>query len=231
MRTPSIAVAALAIAAASWILGPDLAEAKDRNRKPHGAAWGRPSPIWVGPAPTRPCRPPWTPTHLYGPYRGHDLRHPYSSHAVVYQTYSAYPGPYYYGSGTTWGSREFLGNVIGGTVGGVLGSQVGKGSGRTAAIVGGTVVGVLVGGSVGRSMDAVDRLYLNQVLETAPTRTAVAWQNPDTRTRYEVTPVATYQQAGLYCREYTATALIGGQKQQIYGTACRQPDGSWKIQQ
>lgn len=32
-----------------------------------------------------------------------------------------------------------------------------------------------------------------------------------------------------YCREYTKDVVIGGVKQQSYGTACLQPDGSWQI--
>lgn len=32
------------------------------------------------------------------------------------------------------------------------------------------------------------------------------------------------------CREYTATARIAGRDQQIYGRACRQPDGAWKFE-
>ena len=32
-----------------------------------------------------------------------------------------------------------------------------------------------------------------------------------------------------YCREYRTTADIAGKQQQVYGTACRQPDGSWKV--
>jgi hypothetical protein len=31
------------------------------------------------------------------------------------------------------------------------------------------------------------------------------------------------------CREYTAPANVGGQTVQTYGTACRQPDGTWRI--
>ena len=31
------------------------------------------------------------------------------------------------------------------------------------------------------------------------------------------------------CRDYTATATIAGEQQQIVGRACRQPDGSWRI--
>lgn len=34
---------------------------------------------------------------------------------------------------------------------------------------------------------------------------------------------------GQYCREYNALIFVGGQKQSGYGTACYQPDGSWKV--
>ena len=58
-----------------------------------------------------------------------------------------------------------------------------------------------------------------------------AWRNPDAgNSLYTVTPTQTFQtQDGRYCREYTADARIGGRVQQTYGTACREPDGSWQI--
>ncbi|HZD26388.1 MAG TPA: hypothetical protein VE631_09030 [Alphaproteobacteria bacterium] len=31
------------------------------------------------------------------------------------------------------------------------------------------------------------------------------------------------------CREYGNTVTIGGKPQRVTGTACRQPDGSWKV--
>ena len=31
------------------------------------------------------------------------------------------------------------------------------------------------------------------------------------------------------CREYQSTAVVNGQQVQSYGTACLQPDGSWRI--
>ena len=31
------------------------------------------------------------------------------------------------------------------------------------------------------------------------------------------------------CREVITTAIIAGREQQLYGQACRQPDGSWKF--
>lgn len=34
-----------------------------------------------------------------------------------------------------------------------------------------------------------------------------------------------------YCREYQSTTIVGGQQIASYGTACQQPDGSWRIVQ
>ncbi len=34
---------------------------------------------------------------------------------------------------------------------------------------------------------------------------------------------------GGYCREFQQTVTIGGKQEQAYGTACRQPDGAWKV--
>jgi hypothetical protein len=48
---------------------------------------------------------------------------------------------------------------------------------------------------------------------------------------YRVTPTRSDDaDGGRYCREYTATAVVAGREQQIYGTACRQPDGAWELQ-
>jgi surface antigen len=30
------------------------------------------------------------------------------------------------------------------------------------------------------------------------------------------------------CREYQSQVVIGGRRQTAYGTACRQPDGTWR---
>jgi hypothetical protein len=34
---------------------------------------------------------------------------------------------------------------------------------------------------------------------------------------------------GRQCREFLQTVTIGGRSEQAYGTACRQPDGSWEL--
>lgn len=36
-------------------------------------------------------------------------------------------------------------------------------------------------------------------------------------------------QSGQYCREYQSSVRVGGQMQYGYGTACQQPDGSWRV--
>jgi surface antigen len=125
-------------------------------------------------------------------------------------------------------SSEVVGGVIGGAVGGVAGAQFGKGKGKTAATIGGAIVGVLVGASIGRSMDQVDQNCVGRILEHAPDRQQIHWESPRGED-YAVVPLRTYQDNGTYCREYQTAATIGGKVQHVYGTACRQPDGAWKI--
>lgn len=125
--------------------------------------------------------------------------------------------------------REELGRALGAIAGGVAGYQVGSGHGKAAAVIGGTIIGALIGGHIGRSMDEIDQNCMGQILEHAPPNQPITWQDPG-RGEYQVIPSPAYQdQQGRYCREYQTTATIGGQPQQAYGTACRQPDGSWQI--
>jgi surface antigen len=126
-------------------------------------------------------------------------------------------------------SQQQSGTVIGGLLGGVLGSQVGQGSGRTAATVIGTLIGASIGGNVGRSMDQTDRLRTAQALETVSTGRSSSWRNPDTGAQYTVTPTRTRQTAEGPCREYTVDATVAGRPERVYGQACRQQDGSWRV--
>lgn len=133
------------------------------------------------------------------------------------------------GCATYQGQQEQAGMVIGGVLGGVLGSQVGGGHGRTAAIIAGTLAGAAIGGAIGNSMDEVDRMKTAQTLESVRTGVPAQWRNPDTGNQYTVVPTRTYDSAGAPCREYTIDAVIGGRPEKVYGTACRQPDGSWQV--
>jgi surface antigen len=131
-------------------------------------------------------------------------------------------------------NRQDVGMVTGGILGGALGSQIGHGQGTTVAIIGGTLLGGALGGAIGRDMDETDRRQMQAALERNRTNQPATWTNPDTGASYQVTPVRTYtrkvpHKKPQYCREFQNTATINGEVQKIYGKACRQPDGSWKV--
>ena len=129
------------------------------------------------------------------------------------------------------GPKTAVGGLGGAAAGGLLAAALG---GKGPGIAAGAIVGGLIGGAIGDRFDAADRAQASaaasQALESAPSGQSVAWRNPDSGHSGVVTPVRTYRTAsGQPCREYTQTITIGGEKQQSYGTACRQPDGSWKL--
>jgi surface antigen len=128
-----------------------------------------------------------------------------------------------------WATRETGGTLAGAALGGYVGSNIGKGSGRLAATAAGVLLGGMLGGSVGRSMDQTDRMRAAQALETTPTNQPYGWRNPDTGSNYDVVPTRTYSgNSGQPCRDFTTQAVIDGRRQSIYGSACRQPDGTWQ---
>ncbi len=135
------------------------------------------------------------------------------------------------GNGGQQHGKTILGGLGGATAGGLIAAAL---HGGPAGIIGGALAGGLIGGAIGDRMDAADhreaQKAAQRALEKSPSGTAVAWHNPDSGHSGEVIPVRTYQKSGgQYCREYKQTVTIGGEEHQAYGTACRQPDGSWKI--
>jgi surface antigen len=129
--------------------------------------------------------------------------------------------------------KQGVGTLAGAAAGGLVGAQFGSGTGALAATAAGVVLGALVGGSIGRSLDHADRLAMQQAthvsLETARTGEAVQWRNPDTGHYGTVTPTRTTERDGTFCREFQQAIAIGGRTEEGVGTACRQPDGSWRI--
>jgi surface antigen len=125
--------------------------------------------------------------------------------------------------------QEQSGMVIGSVLGGVIGSQVGGGHGRTAAIILGTLAGAAIGGSIGNTMAEVDRINTARALEHVRTGVPSSWKNPDTGNAYVVVPTRTIETTSGPCRDYTIDATIGGRKEQVFGSACRQADGSWQV--
>jgi surface antigen len=129
--------------------------------------------------------------------------------------------------------KETAGTVLGGIGGAVLGSQVGGGSGRLIATAVGTLAGAFIGNQIGAGLDKADQAAMvkaEQRAYDAPIGQTITWNNPDSGNHGTVTPTRDGTAAnGQYCREYQQTVVIDGKSQSAYGTACRQPDGSWKI--
>ncbi len=129
---------------------------------------------------------------------------------------------------------ETLGTLTGIIAGAIIGHQVGgDNAARTLGAGVGMVVGGIMGSELGRMYDRLNaeerRVHESTVSDTIE-RSKIGegnqWYNRDTGRSGRV--VITKEEG--YCREYQQTIVIGGKEHQGYGTACRQPDGSWKIQ-
>ncbi len=133
------------------------------------------------------------------------------------------------------GQKEVVGGLTGAALGGLLGAQFGSGTGQLAGTAIGVLVGGLMGSEVGRTMDDVDRMKANQAVvqaQSAPLGENITWNNPDSGYSGTITPTRDgYSDSGNYCREFYQTVSIGGKTEEAYGTACRQPDGTWRIVQ
>jgi surface antigen len=126
--------------------------------------------------------------------------------------------------------NQDVGTLTGGAIGGLIGSRFGGGTGQLVAIGAGALAGAYIGNRIGKNMDDTDRLKMNQAMEQNSTGQPAYWQNQKTDTSYTVVPTKNVTYDGNpYCREYRSTAIIAGKKQQVYGTACRQSDGSWQM--
>ena len=131
------------------------------------------------------------------------------------------------------GNKQLLGGGTGAVLGGLAGSQIGSGSGRLWATGAGVLLGALAGSEIGSSLDKADQVYAQQANQRAyssPVGETIRWNNPDTGNYGTITPTRDGRtNSGQYCREYQQTISVGGKQQSGYGTACQQPDGTWKV--
>ncbi len=133
------------------------------------------------------------------------------------------------------GAKQNVGTVAGAIGGAALGSQFGRGTGNVAAIAAGTLLGAFLGSEVGKSLDAADRQAVDRAQSrayAAPVGERITWNNPNSGNSGTIVPTREgTSSSGAYCREFQNTIVVGGKTEQAYGTACRQPDGSWKVVQ
>ena len=137
-------------------------------------------------------------------------------------------------SNTDSGEKQTVGTLLGAGLGALAGSQFGGGKGQLAAVAVGALAGAWMGGEAGKSLDKADKAYAQRTaqdaLEYNKVNQTASWNNPDSKASGTVTPTRTYQTAdGTNCREYETTVVIDGKTEKATGTACRQPDGTWRI--
>lgn len=133
-------------------------------------------------------------------------------------------------------NKESVGTVLGGIGGAVLGAQFGKGTGSLVGVAAGALAGAYLGNQIGTSLDKADRAQMEQASQratAAPIGQQISWRNPDSGNSGTITPTreGTNNATGEYCREFQQTVTVGGKSEQAFGTACRQPDGSWRVVQ
>jgi surface antigen len=68
-----------------------------------------------------------------------------------------------------------------------------------------------------------------QALEYGRAGTPVTWNDPRSGNSGRIDVGQSYDVNRLDCREYTHTVYIGGRANVARGTACRQPNGVWRI--
>ena len=125
-------------------------------------------------------------------------------------------------------TQQQNGTIIGGITGALIGSVIGDGSGQNVAIAAGAIAGSLIGSSIGQRFDAQDQSRIAYSMER---NQRSSWTNSTTGHRYTVMPSPTFapSSSNQPCREFTVDTEIGNRTESVYGTACRQDDGSWKI--
>ncbi|HEU0117391.1 MAG TPA: glycine zipper 2TM domain-containing protein [Alphaproteobacteria bacterium] len=123
---------------------------------------------------------------------------------------------------------QIFGTALGAGVGGVIGNQFGRGGGNTAATLGGVVAGGYIG----------NQLTAPRLTSSAPVTGAYyAYTPPPQFMPYAPnyvappappSPIYADDDSGSFCREYSEKVRIGNQVRESYGTACLQPDGTWR---
>ncbi|MEK9971776.1 MAG: hypothetical protein VW600_21765, partial [Ferrovibrio sp.] len=95
-----------------------------------------------------------------------------------------------------------------------------------------TGIAALIVSPIAKSMDQIDQACVARILEFAPDRTAIFWYGAASMDyggpAFAVTPLRTFEQDGLFCRDFQAIATVAGHEEQSLGTACRMTDGVWR---
>jgi len=122
---------------------------------------------------------------------------------------------------TSCATKRGTGTAVGAGAGGALGYAVGG----TSGLLIGAALGGALGYTAGRAMEEEDRRRAAIALEQ---NRMMEWHNAQTGYDYRVEPRGTRYLEGRECRDFRMLAEVEGRPDEVTGTACRRPDGSWE---
>lgn len=124
------------------------------------------------------------------------------------------------------------GSLLGSVTGSTSDSKPVKGQSRVVTTAGRAVIGGIASNEVGRQMSDRERgIVANaeyRALEYGRSGAPTAWNYPATSHRGSIVPGRPYQKGSQYCRTYTHTITRTATPEIVKGTACRDPDGTWR---
>lgn len=131
-------------------------------------------------------------------------------------------------------NKQQTGTALGAVAGAAAGAAIGGKDDWWWAAGLGALAGGVVGNQVGAYLDRQDQQTsyqtANYALNNVPDGQEARWSNPENNTSGYTKPVETTQTAsGQTCRVFQTGVSAQGQNTSGTGTACRQPDGTWKI--
>ncbi len=112
----------------------------------------------------------------------------------------------------------------------LYGPEAGRLVGRGIEILWGGLFRGERGGELGQ--DDRQRMVRNLqlALELDPSGSERRWFNSASGNGGAARPLRTFRTAaGIHCRDFRQTVQLGGQHGEAFGTACRRPDGHWRI--
>ncbi|MBK5949898.1 RT0821/Lpp0805 family surface protein [Rhodobium orientis] len=96
----------------------------------------------------------------------------------------------------------------------------------------GAAIEALIGQEISPELDDEDRQAIYEAqfraLEFNRSGSPVAWKNPSSGNRGEVIPGPTYTINNSRCRDYSHTIFVDDAPKVFRGTACRQPNETWR---
>ena len=119
------------------------------------------------------------------------------------------------------------------TAGAATGSLAGSEKAKTRAVpvAARSVIGGIGGSKIGFELGAEQRLTAAnaeyRALEYGQSGAPMDWDSKPTRG--SIVPGKPYQQGSRFCRTYTHTVYVKGEAETSKGTACRDPDGTWRV--